>query len=79
MATFEIGQSTMPAARLPAANHSRGFGNSSGLNRASSQSAAMTATHMPAAAMWLGMAKMITAARMKRSHRASRSLRKLSR
>src|SRR5664280_600926 len=79
MARFEIGQSATPVAMLPAANHSRGFGSASGLNGASSQSAAITATHMPAAAMWLGMVKTITAARMKRSHRASRSLQKLSR
>ena len=79
MAKFEIGQSAMPAATLPAANHSRGFGSASRLKPVTSHSAAITATHMPAAAMWLGMATTITAARQKRSHGASCSLRKLSR
>ena len=69
IAKFEIGQSATPAATLPVASHSRGFGSPSTLIRPSSQSATMTATHIPAAAMWLGMAKTTTAASVNRSQR----------
>src|SRR5471032_2740288 len=51
IAKFEIGQNAMPAATLPAANHSRGFGSASRLKPVTSHSAPITATHMAAAGM----------------------------
>ena len=60
-------------ATLPAANHIRGLAGASGANRIDRKSPATMATHMPAAPMWLAMAKATKAASRKRSHRASRS------